>query len=72
MYFRKAIGLLLVYCIGATALFSSAAFATDLVSQSSEDLGVKIVIKPAKGMADAAIWSFKVSLSARGCLASKP
>lgn len=65
MYFRKAIGLLLVYCLGATALFSSVAFATDLTSQSSEDFGVTIAIKPVKGMAGAATWSFQVSLSAQ-------
>ncbi|MBK5204589.1 MAG: hypothetical protein JJD98_04020 [Polaromonas sp.] len=65
MYFRKLIGLLLFYSIGAATLFGSAAFATDLASQSSEGLGVTIVIKPVKVLVGAATWSFQVSLSAQ-------
>jgi len=44
-------------------LFGSTAFAADLASQDSESGGVTIVVKPVDFSADAAIWSFQVSLS---------
>lgn len=66
MHFRNSIRFLLGYFVGAAMLFSPAAFAADLASQSSESGGVTITVKPVDVSAKAAAWLFQVSLSTRG------
>ena len=66
MDFPSSIRFLLGNLVGAAMLFSTAAFAAELASQSSESAGVTIVVKPVDVSAGAASWSFQVSLSARG------
>ncbi len=63
MGFRNSTGFLPGIFVGAAILFSSATYAADLASQSSEDGGVTIAVKPVEVSAGAAIWSFQVSLS---------
>jgi hypothetical protein len=63
MQSRNLIRSLLFYIIGAAMSFGASAFAADLASQSSEDGGVTIAVKPVDVSAGAANWSFEVSLS---------
>ena len=63
MDFRNSTRFLPCILVGAVMLLSSAAYAADLASQTSEDGGVTIAVKPVEVSAGAAIWSFQVSLS---------
>lgn len=63
MAFRDSIRFLLCHLVGAAMLFGTNAFAADLASQSSENGGVTIAVKPLDVSAGAATWSFQVSLS---------
>ena len=60
---RDSIRFLLCHIVGAVMLFGATAFAADLASQSSENDGVTIAVKPVDVSAGAATWSFQVSLS---------
>jgi len=63
MDFRNPISLLLLNIVGAAMLYSTAALAADLPSQSSEDGGVTIAVKPLEVSAKASTWSFQVTLN---------
>lgn len=60
---RNLIRSLLFHIIGAAMFLGASAFAADLASQSSENGGVTIAVKPVDVSAGAATWSFQVSLS---------
>ncbi len=62
MDFRNSIRILLCNLLGAVMLFSTGTYASDLASQSNEDGGVTIAVKPVEVSAAAAIWTFQVSL----------
>ncbi|MGP1680427.1 MAG: hypothetical protein ACTS6J_25145, partial [Burkholderiales bacterium] len=62
---RNSIRFLLRHLVGAAMLFGATAFAADLASQSSEDGGVTIAVKPVDVSAKATTWSFQVSLTTR-------
>jgi hypothetical protein len=66
MNLRNSIRFLLCNLAGAAMLFGTAASAADLAAQSSEDGGVTIAVKPVDVSADAATWSFQVTLSSSG------
>ena len=56
MAFRSSIRFLFRNLVGAAMLFSTAAFAAELASQSSESGGVTIAVKPVDVSAGAATW----------------
>ena len=63
MDFRYSTWFLPGILFGAAMLLSSAGYAADLASQSNEDSGVTIAVKPVEVSAGASIWTFQVSLS---------
>ena len=65
MSFRDSIKRPLCSLVCVAMLSSAAAYAAGLASQSSEDGGVTIVVRPVDVSAGAATWSFQVSLSSR-------
>ena len=63
MDFRYSTRFLRGILVGAAMLLSSAAYAADLASQTNEDSGVTIAVKPVEVSAGASVWTFQVSLS---------